>query len=205
MMDRLVAKGHSRREEIIAATAALVSEIGPQAVSLKAVGARSGLTHVGVLHHFRSRQELLLAVFVEHERRGRERLDAAWDGGGLATLRRLPEIARAAEDDANFTKLALILAADGLDGNGAVRRYFVDRYRYIRQGLVRTLRRGQEAGEIRPDIDAEAKAAVIAAFIDAIPVQRFVEPDAADIARACDDFVDALIRDVGLLDHAGAG
>jgi AcrR family transcriptional regulator len=205
MMDRLVVKGRSRREQIIAATAALVREVGPQGVSLKAVGARSGLTHVGVLHHFRSRQELLLAVLAEHERAGRDRLDAIWEDGGLATLRRLPEIARAAEKEPNFTKLALILAADGLDGNGPVRGYFVDRYRSIRHGLVRTLRRGQEAGEIRPDIDAEAKAATIAAFIDAMPVQRFVEPDDADVARAYDDFVAALIRDVGVLDHAAVG
>ena len=50
------------REAALDAARALLVEIGPQAVTLKAVATRMGRTHANVLHHFGSAEELQKAL-----------------------------------------------------------------------------------------------------------------------------------------------
>lgn len=50
------------RRAAVAAARALLIEAGPQAVTLKAVGARIGRTHANLLHHFGSAAELQKAL-----------------------------------------------------------------------------------------------------------------------------------------------
>lgn len=50
------------REEALAAARALLIEGGPDAVTLKAVGARIGMTHPNLIHHFGSAGQLQVAL-----------------------------------------------------------------------------------------------------------------------------------------------
>jgi AcrR family transcriptional regulator len=188
-------RGDERRQAMIAAGLELVGERGPTAVTLGDVGRRVGTSHAAVLYHFSSRRELLLAVLEARDRRTRTTLDRCFSGGGLPALRKLAATAHAIQREPNFTKLALVLQAEGL-GDDRVGRYFRARYQYIRRGLARTIRIGQERGEIRVDFDVDARAAQVAAFLDGIAHQHFVDPEGVDIVSVTADFVRQLIASI---------
>lgn len=198
-------RGSDRRQAMIRAALELVRERGPNAVTLGSVGERVGTTHAAVLYHFRSRRELLLAVLEERDRRASAVLDRCWAPGGLVALRKLADVGRNIEREPNFTKLAWVLQAESL-GDDRVGRYFRGRYQYIRGGLARAMRFGQERGEIRRDFDVDARAAQVAAMIDGIAHQHFIDPEDVDLVAAFDDFVQQLIADISVaeLDPASA-
>jgi AcrR family transcriptional regulator len=180
---------------MILAALELVREHGPNALTLAGVGERVGTSHAAVLYHFRSRRELLLAVLEERDHRASAVLDRCWAPGGLLALRKLADVGRSIEREPNFTKLAWVLQAESL-GDDRVGRYFRARYQYIRGGLARAMRIGQDRGEIRGDFDVDARAAQVAALIDGIAHQHFIDPEDVDLVAAFDDFVRQLIADI---------
>ena len=54
--------GADRKMDIVAATVALVAELGPECVSTQAVANRVGITQAGLFRHFPTKNDLWLAV-----------------------------------------------------------------------------------------------------------------------------------------------
>jgi AcrR family transcriptional regulator len=190
-------RGDERRQAMIAAALELVGERGPNAVTLGDVGQRVGTSHAAVLYHFRSRRDLLLAVLEERDHRARTLLDRCFSDGGLGALRRLADLGHGIQREPNFTKLAHVLQAESLEDD-RVGRYFRARYQYIRGGLARAIRTGQQRGEIREGFDVDARAAEITAFMFGIAQQHFMDPDSLDVVAVYADFVHNLVADVAV-------
>jgi AcrR family transcriptional regulator len=190
-------RGDERRQAMIAAALELVGERGPNAVTLGDVGRRVGTSHAAVLYHFRSRRELLLAVLEERDRQARSLLDRCFAEGGLGALRQLADIGHGIQREPNFTMLAHVLQAESLEDE-RVSRYFRARYSFIRGGLARAIRTGQQRGEIREGFDIEARAAQIAAFMLGIAHQHFTDPGGVDIVVVYEDFVRNLVAEIAL-------
>ena len=78
----------STRDAIVAAAGDLLDEAGPEAVTLRAVAQRVGLSHNAPYKHFADKEALLAAVAAAELRR---RSDAPRPAGGepLATLKRM--------------------------------------------------------------------------------------------------------------------
>src|SRR5690242_9389406 len=64
------------RAAILAAAEALLAEGGVEAVQVRAVARRAGMTDAGVTHHFGDRHGLLTALVEDAGRRSRAALDA---------------------------------------------------------------------------------------------------------------------------------
>jgi AcrR family transcriptional regulator len=190
-------RGDERRQAMIAAALELVGERGPNAVTLGDVGQRVGTSHAAVLYHFRSRRELLLAVLAERDRHARALLDRCFSEGGLMALRKLADLGHGIQREPNFTMLAHVLQAESLEDD-RVGRYFRARYQYIRGGLTRAIRTGQQRHEIRQGFDIDARAAEITAFMFGIAHQHFVDPDGVDVVAVYADFVRNLVADIAL-------
>lgn len=99
------------REAALEAARALLIEIGPQAVTLKAVAARVGRTHANLLHHFGSAHGLQKALIARM---------AEWIVGTIkaAVLR-----SREAQDPAEVVELTF--DAFGRDGAGALASWMI--------------------------------------------------------------------------------
>jgi hypothetical protein len=65
------------------------------------------------------------------------------------------------------------------------------RYRRYSEALVRT---GIERGEIRPDADPTAMAAVMVALVVGIATQELFEPDAIDVAAVVQEAGDVVVQ-----------
>src|SRR5687767_3676668 len=61
------ANGRASRKAILAAAADVFAENGYRGTSLTEISNRVGMTQPGLLHHFNTKDQLLLAVVQEHE------------------------------------------------------------------------------------------------------------------------------------------
>jgi AcrR family transcriptional regulator len=159
-----------RREEIIEAATELIASSGFKGVTLEAFAAACGMTKAGLLHHFRSRDDLLIAVL---ERR--DELDLTTVAATLEPVDD-PAAARAvmtAFVRRNLTQRSLVqlytvLAAEALDPAHPAHGYFLTRLRQGRAMLERYLL----AWHPRPGLAATE----LLAFLDGLQLNWLRDP-----------------------------
>jgi AcrR family transcriptional regulator len=188
------ARGESTRRAILEAASALYARRGVKGTGLAAIGQAAGVTHAGVLYHFGSSRELLLAVLDERDRRFWRETAAHWEGrAGLAALRQMPRLAEWNRSNFELAKLFTILEAENLDPEDEAHAYFVARRRRVRRRVQRAIEDGQRRGEIRRDVDAGVKADEAVAFMDGAQLSAMLDPT-VDIVAIFESYTDALVR-----------
>ncbi|TDD59348.1 TetR/AcrR family transcriptional regulator [Kribbella antibiotica] len=107
------------RRAILQAAEELLIDGGLEAVSVRAVGKRIGMTDAGVAHHFGSRQDLLVALLRHGGRRIRDAVEqavASWADGQADINDLIRTIARVY--DQGYAELAVALHAAGWEDPG---------------------------------------------------------------------------------------
>jgi TetR/AcrR family transcriptional regulator, transcriptional repressor of aconitase len=174
---RSYAKGVARRQEILDRAIEVFADKGAEGTSLRAIAEKIGVSHAALLHYFGSREELLVEVLREGERRRRDPRD---DGAVVGMM------VRAAERNVTipgFVALYTTLLAGSLEADKEYsREFFSGRFDDIRGRLAEHIRLGQEQGTIRRGIEPFAMAALVIAASDGLQIQWLLEPK-VDIAR----------------------
>jgi AcrR family transcriptional regulator len=184
-------RGAARREQILDAAVELFALRGYRSSGLLELADRVGMTHAGILHHFGTKEDLLRAVMARRD----EILDRQADefeGKGIVGLRTIrdpfePEI---------LTRLATVLRTENLDPGEPLHDYFVKGNERVRALIAGEIQRGQQAGEVRDDVDPDVKAIEILAFSIGIETQWLLEPDTIDRTIAFRSFLRSLLRDL---------
>lgn len=176
------ARGRERRSAIIDAAALLFAEQGVAGTSIAAVARQVGITDAGLLYHFPTKEDLVLAVL-----RGRdaENADAAFpsrNADPLGALRAAGEWGKVMEQDEAFTRLHVMLSAEHLVDTSPLHQYFRDRYERVHAEIVGLIGRLQEQGKIRADVDADAEATALLAIQDGARLQWFYSDRQTSIA-----------------------
>ena len=174
----------------------LYAKGGFRGTGLTAIGERVGVSHAAVLYHFGSARALLREVLAERDRRANESLLPLFAEGGLAALRRLPEVARANVAEPGLAQLFAVLQAENLDGDSDAHDYFLKRRRNLHRLLCALVRAGQARGEFRRDLDVERKADVLIAFMEGAQIQQFLDPEHTDLVALYEDFVEGFAREL---------
>jgi AcrR family transcriptional regulator len=185
------AKGRERREAILAAANDLFAVQGFRGASLAAIAARVGLSEAGVLHHFPSKEHLLLELLeLRHERDG-ERIERmlAEHPGLLATQLAL---CRDNQRSPGLVRLFTILAAESVDDDHPAHDWTVERYARLRARLTERLRDEQRAGRVRADVDPGLVAPQILAMFDGLQLQWLLAPNEVDMSAVFADFLSRL-------------
>ncbi|MBL7498387.1 TetR/AcrR family transcriptional regulator [Frankia sp. CNm7] len=184
-------RGAARREQILDAAVDLFARRGYRGTGLLELAERVGLTHAGILHHFGTKQDLLRAVMA---RRDAELVKAAHEfrGKGIFGLRDVREI----PESETLTRLGLVMRAESLDPDAPLHDYFDERDRATRDLIAGELRRGQDAGEIRADIDPDVKATEILAFNIGLETQWLLNPAQIDRPTVFRSYLRALLDDL---------
>ncbi len=172
-------KGAERRVQILDEMIRMVAEQGVDASSLRSVADALGITHAALRHYFPSRDELLLAVYREHEVREQgapDRLQSA-----IGDMR---ESAGRNREIPGLVQLYTTLAADAVgEGHPSTRDFMRERFARLRGELAELIRRDQELGRIRADLDPTDLASLSIAASDGLQVQWLLDPDAVDGER----------------------
>ncbi|EDY59305.1 MULTISPECIES: TetR/AcrR family transcriptional regulator [Streptomyces] len=170
-----------RRAEIIRAALEVIAERGYRGASLAAVAERVGLTQQGLLHHFPTKDALLVAVLEE-----RDRWDAvpngSWRVDLLASL-----VEYNAMRPAIIQTFSALLGESVTEGHPA-REYFTDRYSRVRASMAAALR--TEYGDRLPNgLSPERTAPLLVAVMDGLQYQWLLDPESVDMPGAFRDFL----------------
>jgi AcrR family transcriptional regulator len=184
-------RGAASREQILDAAVELFAQRGYRGTGLLALGSRVGMTHVGVLRHFGTKENLLRAVMARRDQI-LEGLAAEAEGTGIGGLTSIP----VPTEPEVLTRLATVLRAENLNPDDPLHDYFNDATHRIRAVIAAELRAGQQTGEIRSDIDPDLKAIEIVAFGIGIETQWLAEPTLIDRQKVHDSFVRSLLDDL---------
>ncbi len=180
-VQRGYAKGRAKRREIIDQAMALFGEAGYRGASLREIAARCGISHPGLLHHFPTKESLLLAV-LEH----RDDVDSAWigadDAGGLDGLRRLVDVVERNAARRGIVELYAVLSAEATAADHPAHAYFQDRYRRAREATGTAYRRAAEAGALRDGVDPATAGVELVALMDGLQVQWLLDGGSTDMA-----------------------
>jgi AcrR family transcriptional regulator len=163
-------RGARKRDEIIAAAAAVFARQGYRAASLREIAHAIGTSHQGVAYHFDSKQALLMAVL---ERRDRADVEAFGliGGAGLSALRGLVALQEKNTRDRRIVELFTQLSAESTQGDHPAHRFFQSRYRRVLGEVEGAYRAAREAGLLRPEVDPALAAASLVAVMDGLQVQ----------------------------------
>lgn len=186
-------RADASRERVLQAALRAIASNGYRGSALAAIAADAGLTTAGLLHHFPSKEHLLVAVLAE-----RDRLDGAQfqlaGFQGLAALDRLAELVEHNAMVPGLVQAYTVLMGESVGEGHPAREWFRDRYPRRRANIAAALRAGIESGAIRSDVDCDAVAAEIIAMMDGLQVQWVLNPDQVDMAAVFADFIAGVRR-----------
>ncbi|MFV0136209.1 TetR/AcrR family transcriptional regulator [Streptomyces sp. HMX87] len=178
------ARSGERRTEIVRAALEVIAERGYRGASLAAVAERVGLTQQGLMHHFPTKEALLVAVLRERDR---------WDSVPAERLR-LDLLASLVEYNAMrpaiIQTFSALLGESVTEGHPA-REYFTERYQRVRASMAELLR--AEYGDRLPGgLTPEQAAPLVVALLDGLQYQWLLDPESVDMPGAFRDFLTLL-------------
>jgi AcrR family transcriptional regulator len=180
-MQRGYAKGRAKRREIIDQAMAMFGEVGYRGASLREIAARCGISHPGLLHHFPTKEALLLAV-LEH----RDDADIEWletdSADGVTTLRHLVELVAVNTTRRGIVELYTVLSAEATSADHPAHAYFQDRYRRAVRTAVVAYERAAAGGALRAGVDPAAAGRQLIALMDGMQVQWLLDDAGTDMA-----------------------
>ncbi|GFE24914.1 TetR/AcrR family transcriptional regulator [Streptomyces nigrescens] len=188
-----------RRAAILEAAMELIAERGYRRTSLAAVAERAGLTQQGLLHHFPTKELLLVGVL---ETRDRWDLASAAAAAGARHTDTLAQLV-----DYNATRPGLVqtytvLSADSVTEDHPARAFFESRFRAVRAAMAEVLR--AECGDTLPcGLTPEQAAPLMAAVMDGLQLQWLLDPEDVEMPAAFRDFLTLLGCGEGRADGSG--
>lgn len=182
-------RSEERRADILRAAFEVIAERGYRGASLAAVAERAGLTQQGLLHHYPSKEALLVAVLEERDQ---------WDTGGAGPAGRegwrLDLLASLVEYNAmrpGIVQTFSALLGESVTDEHPAREFFTRRYAQVRHDMAAVLR--TEFGDRLPGgLTPERAAPLLVAVLDGLQYQWLLDPDAVDMPSAFRDFLGLL-------------
>ncbi|MGD3106327.1 TetR/AcrR family transcriptional regulator [Streptomyces sp. YGL11-2] len=180
------AQGAERRAAIMEAAMELIAERGYRRTSLAAIAERAGLTQQGLLHHFPTKELLLIGVL-----EARDRWDAAAAASGAWRTGTLAQLVDYNATRPGIVQTYTVLSADSVTEDHPAREFFETRFRAVRQALAGALR--AEFGDTLPGgLTPEQAAPLLVAVMDGLQLQWLLDPENVDMPAAFRDFLTLL-------------
>ena len=185
-----------RREEILQAAMVTFGAKGYYNGSLAEIADKVGITHAGVLHHFGSKDQLLIEVLEYRDRADVEHLRGHQAPTGLDLFRHLVATARANMDRPGIVQTYTVLSAEAVTDDLPGQAWFQDRFRGLRDLLAESLRQVCGPENLGPDSDIEAAAEAIIAVMDGLQIQWLLDPAEIDLAGSTAFAIEAILAAV---------
>ena len=169
-----------------------MAERGYRGTTIAKVAERAGITDAGVLYHFGTKQDLLLAV-LEHFDSQIQRDLRELDAHGIELLRLTREWGVGMEAVPEIQSMLILLTAEYLHEGGAARDYIRGRYRSLLDRYTEAFSEAAACGDLRPDLDPEYEASALIAHLDGIRFQWFLLDREISMAESVHTYVDSTL------------
>jgi len=178
-----------RREQILAVATEMFGDAGFRGVSLADIAARVGISQPGLIHHFRSKEELLIAALERRDAENSGHIEEAFRDSSAVDA--LLSLCRHNMEHPEAVRLYAVESAESLESGHPAHEFFLRRYARVRDTVADRVRRDQEQGLLPPEIDPWQFAAGVVALMDGLQVQWLLDPSfdmAAVLALYLDRF-----------------
>lgn len=185
-----------KRTEILKAAIEIFGAKGSTNGTLADIAEQVGMTHAGVLHHFGSKQNLLLEVLAYRDRTDVEELTEKHIPDGPALFVHLVKTALANEQRPGIVQVYSVLSNESVTDDHPARGFFEERYTKLRSEVSAAFR-VLCAQQGVTDTDAIGKAAAsILAVMDGLQLQWLLDPSAVGLADASEFAIRTLVDGV---------
>ncbi|WP_019074725.1 TetR/AcrR family transcriptional regulator [Streptomyces hokutonensis] len=169
-------KTPARRAEIVRAARESFAEHGFTKASLRDIAERAGITHAGLLHHFRTKDDLLAAVLAERDTEERRYAESKVpDMDHLAPY--LGDMLRHHQKAPELMRLWIELAAAASRPEHPAHGYFVRRYAWGSDQFARGMRGKADRGELHEALAPEHAATLLQAVLNGLQLQWLLDQD----------------------------
>lgn len=184
-----------RRKEILKAATDVFGSKGSANGTLGDIADLVGMTHAGILHHFGSKDQLLLAVLTYRDQTDVEHLTEQHIPGGMDMFRHLVRTAFANAERAGIVQTFVVLSGESVTEDHPASDFFRDRYATLRGEAIEAFTevcadRGVDSERIR-----HASAAILA-VMDGLQVQWLHDPTVVALGEATEFAIEAIVSAV---------
>ncbi|MFE7196831.1 TetR/AcrR family transcriptional regulator [Microbacterium oxydans] len=185
-----------KREQILKAAIEIFGNKGSTNGTLADVAEQVGITHAGVLHHFGSKQKLLLEVLAYRDRDDVAGLAQKHIPGGPELFLHLVRTAFTNEKRPGIVQAYTVLSAESVTDEHPSRPFFEERYTTLRREVTAAFHElcAQE-GVRDPDSIAEASAAILA-VMDGLQLQWLLHPGTIELGATSEFAIRAIVNAV---------
>lgn len=185
----LLAKGEDRKQRILEVAQRLLTRNGWRNTTLAQIAREASVNPAGLLHHFASKEQLLHAVVDARDADDDAHANRA--GDLIAEIARVPErFERTPEQMGAFT----VLLVENLVPDVPLHDRLLTRYRDAVDIDAELIRRGQQDGRYRADIDATVRAMEIIAFVNGMETTWLLDPS-IPLRDVFKEYAQSLARD----------
>jgi AcrR family transcriptional regulator len=179
-----------RRAEILRAAAHTFGSKGYKTGSLAEVAEQVGITHAGVLHHFGSKEQLLVEVLEYRDKEDVRHLEGQHIPGGIDLFRHLVRTARMNADRPGIVQGYTVLTGESVTENHPARGWVTSRFSVLRGEIADAVR--EIGGPGVSDATAEQAASAIIGVMDGLQVQWLLD-DTVDLAESTTFAIEAIL------------
>jgi AcrR family transcriptional regulator len=182
-----------RRQEILDSALVAFGQKGFYKASLADVASAAGITAAGLLHHFKTKEALLIELLQQRDLVDLQQSPGGDYPHGRAFLQLLVDTMSRNMTRTVTTQMYAVLSAEGVTEAHPARRWFLERYRGLRLLISTALTDAIADGDIAADIDVDTTATTIIAVMDGLQIQWLYEPEVVDMAEVTCQVITALV------------
>ncbi|KHL18799.1 AcrR family transcriptional regulator [Mumia flava] len=191
-----------RRAEILVAALDVFGTRGFHKASLGEIAERVGITHQGILHHFGSKEQLLVEVLEYRDATDVADFENAEPPHGPLLLDHLVRTAQTNTTRGGLVQSYAVLSAESVTEGHPAQDSFRDRFTHLRGMIADALADTVPADRRPPEEELDAAASSIIAVMDGLQVQWLLDPERVDMPAAVALVIDALLARWGLAARA---
>lgn len=190
------AKSAAVRQRVLEACVDAFGISGFYGATMKDVAARAGISYTGLLHHFPTKETLLLAVLEYRDSKGTQvyfEASSSIEDTPANAVRAMLEVAVQNETEPGLIALHSTLSSEATTPDHPAYEYFQSRYRALRQFYTDIFQVLASRGELHSTMSPEALAITFIALLDGLQVQWLYEKDSMHMRATIADFLEMVI------------
>ncbi len=185
-----------KRREILDAAIDIFGAKGYTNGTLADIAEQVDITHAGVLHHFGSKQNLLLEMLSYRDETDVADLADSHIPGGPELFVHLVRTALLNSRRAGIVQVYTVLSAESVTEDHPARSFFENRYSILRGEVTNAFRElCRQEGVTEPATIAAASASILA-VMDGLQLQWLLHPQEIDLADASEFAIRAIVNAV---------
>lgn len=186
----------ARRRDILDASIEIFGSKGFTGGTLQEIADQVNMTHAGILHHFGSKDALLLEVLKHRDETDVADLEEKHIPDGMDLFRHLVRTAFANAHRPGIVQAYAVLSAESVTDDNPGREFFERRYRTLRAEVAHAFSVVCAERGIDAPSTVDSASASILAVMDGLQVQWLLDRSSVDLARASEFAIEAIVGSV---------